>query len=88
MYYEIYYCLFCHEFFFFFFFFVAAPVAYGSSWGQGLNLSCSCRTIAWPQRCQIRAISVTYAIACGNARSLTHRVNPHPHGHRVGFLTH
>ena len=72
MYYEIYYCLFCHEFFFFFFFFVAAPVAYGSSWGQGLNLSCSCRTIAWPQRCQIRAISVTYAIGYGNARSLTH----------------
>ena len=38
---------------FFSFYFSAAPVAYISSWGQGLNLSWRCWPIPQPQQCLI-----------------------------------
>ena len=40
--------------------------------GQGSNWSCSCQLTLQPQQCRIQATSVTYTMAHGNARSLTH----------------
>ena len=38
----------------------------------GVKLKLSCQPIAQPQQHRIRAMSVTYAIVHGNARSLAH----------------
>ena len=57
---------------FFFFLFRAAPAAYGSSWARGRTRAAS----YWSTQRQIKAKSVTYNIACGNAGSLTHWVRP------------
>ena len=57
----------------FFFLFMSMPSAYGSSRAKGLNRSCSCQPILQPWQCQIWATSAMYAVACGKARSLTHR---------------
>ena len=62
--------------------------------GQGSNQNCSCRPTPQLQQQQhwMWAASVTYAIACSNARSLTTEwgqgSNLNPYGHYVGFLTH
>ena len=42
----------------------------------GSNQSCSCRPTPQPQQCRIRAASVTYTAAQGNAGSLTHWARP------------
>ena len=44
--------------------------------GVDQNQSCNCRPIPQPQQCRIRASSVTYTTAYGNAGSLTHWVKP------------
>ena len=44
--------------------------------GSGSNWSCSCRPTPEPQQRQIQVTSATYAIAHGNARSLTHWASP------------
>ena len=44
--------------------------------GQGSNWSCSCCSTPKPQQCQIRATTLTYTTAHGNARSLTHWARP------------
>ena len=60
--------------------------------GQGLYQSCRCRRTPQPQQHGIRATSGIYTAACRNAGSLIHWVRPgiepHLHGHNVGFLTH
>ena len=56
--------------------FRATPTAYGSSQARGLNQSCSCWPMPQPELCGIRAASVTYTTAQGNARSLAHWVRP------------
>ena len=53
---------------FLFFLFLAAPAAYGSSQAGGWMRA----PTPQPQQRGIRATSVTYTIAQGNARSLTH----------------
>ena len=58
--------------FYYFCLFRAAPEAYGGSQAKGWNPSYNCWPIPQPQQRQIRAESVTYATAHGNARSLTH----------------
>ena len=40
------------------------------------NQSCSGQPTPYPQQCQIQAMSITYATACGNMGSLTPRVRP------------
>ena len=54
--------------------FRAAPVAYEGSQARGR--SSSCWPTPQPQQCQIRAVSVAYTTANGNARFLTHWVRP------------
>ena len=54
--------------FLFFILFRAIPVAYGNSLARGQIGG----PMPEPQQCQIQASSMTYAVACGNARSLTH----------------
>ena len=51
-------------------------MAYGASQAQVSNLSCSRQPTPQPQQCQIRAASVTYTTAHGNAGSLTPRARP------------
>ena len=69
----------------FFFLFTATPAVY-------VNWSCRCRPRPQPQQCRILAASVNYAVACGNTRPSTHwagqGLNPHPHGHYMGPLSH
>ena len=55
--------------------FRAAPAAYGNSQAGGES-ELQCRPPPQPQQSQIRATSVTYPTAHGNARSLAHRVGP------------
>ena len=55
----------------FLFLFTSAPAAWRFP-GEGSNWSCSCRPTPQPQPRRIRAMSVTYTTAPGNARSLTH----------------
>ena len=58
----------------------------------GVELELQLQPIPQPQQHQILVTSVTYAAAFGNSRTLTYgvsqRLNPHPHRHCVGFLTH
>ena len=55
-----------------FWLFSAAPMAHESSQARGSNRSYSCWPTPQPQQCRIRAESVTYTTAHGNAGSLTH----------------
>ena len=59
-----------------FFLFRATPAAYGSFQAKGSNESYSCRSTPQPQQRQMRATSVSYTMAHGNTRFLTHRVRP------------
>ena len=69
---------------FFFFFFFLGPQPWDTevprlgveSKPQGWKQSCSCRPTPQPQEHWLWAAPVTYAAACGNAGSLTHRVRP------------
>ena len=54
-----------------FFFFTATPVAYGSS-PTGAEAELQLQAYTTPQQHQFRVTSVTYAIACSSAESLTH----------------
>ena len=70
--------------FFFFFLFFLGPQPWDTevprlgveSKPQGWKQSCSCRPTPQPQEHWLWAAPVTYAAACGNAGSLTHRVRP------------
>ena len=59
-------------FFFFFFFSLGLYPYLWKFLGGGLNRGCGCPPTPQPEQCQIRASSVTYTTAHGNARSLTH----------------
>ena len=65
-------CIFLFLFFFFFFgLFRTALLTFSD---QGSNSSCSHQPTPQPQQRQVRAVSVTYTTAQGNARSLTYWV--------------
>ena len=65
------------SFFFFFFFFKGRTCGIWKFPGWESNWTCSCWPTPQPQQRQIRAMSVTYASACGNAPgSLTHSARP------------
>ena len=57
---------------FFSFFKPAPPAPYGGSQARGSNWSCSCQ----PTALRIQAASVTYTMAHGNTRPLTHQARP------------
>ena len=57
---------------FFSFFKPAPPAPYGGSQARGSNWSCSCQ----PTALRIQAASVTYTMAHGNTRPLTHPARP------------
>ena len=57
-------------------FFRATPMAYGSSQARGWIGATAAEPTPQPQHYQIRAVSLTYTTAHGNARSLTHWAGP------------
>ena len=63
---SLFVCLFC------FGLFRATPTACGRSQARGQIESVVARPTPQPQQTQIRAVSVTYTTAQGNAGSLTH----------------
>ena len=78
--------------FFFFFLFYGCTCSIWKFPGSGVQLELQLGPISQPWQHQIRATSVTYTAACGNAVSLTPWARPGiestPHGYYVGFLTH
>ena len=52
--------------------FRAAPQAYGGSQARGPIGAAARRPMPQPHQCGIRAVSLTYTTAHGNAESLTH----------------
>ena len=77
---------------FFFFFFLWSHAWHMEIPGPGCQSEQQLRPMPQPWQHWIRAASATYATAWSNARSLTHwgrqGLNPCPHRHCVGFLTH
>ena len=65
-----------YYFFSIFFSFYCCTYSIWKSSGWQSNWSYSCRPMPQPQQHQIWATSVTYAAACGNARSLIHWARP------------
>ena len=72
----LFFCFVLFCFVFVFCLFRAIPMAYGSSRARGSNQSCSYQPIPKPQQHQIRATSVTYTTAHGNAVSFTPWAKP------------
>ena len=56
--------------------FRAAPLVYESSWARGQTGATAHWPIPQPQQRQIQVVSMTYTIAHGNTRSLTHWERP------------